>query len=247
MPPSCFWAKQFGFPDMDQDPEKWNQGCEKLMSLDRIGTRRHTLAALELWGEKEVQEFYSNHRDRVADLCVFQQNLTKEASASFAMNDLEKKWLEAGASTRRSHVLEGLVRTCSISGEADDRLCCPELTLDGLEKGNGQSFITLLKSCMLEDASSSPSTPILLPISKWTFTPSPTNPDNWKEEAAYALRILSRTIFICELHPRSFIRKLAQCNLFKFRQVGSCITLLRLFTKFLDQLRNNPKAPVATT
>jgi hypothetical protein len=214
MPPSSFWAKQFGFPDMDQNPEKWNQGCEKLMSLDLIGTRRPTLAALECLSEKDLQAFYGNHRARIADLCIFQQDLTKEASASFVMKDLEKKWLEASASTRRAHMLEGLIRACSIPGCEDDRLCCPELTLDGLEKGDGQSFIALLKSCMLEDASSSPSTPILLPTSKWTFMPSPANPDNWKEEAAYALRILSRTLFICELHPRSFILKLAQCNLF---------------------------------
>jgi hypothetical protein len=247
MPPSSFWAKQFGFPDMGQDPEKWNQGCEKLMSLDLIGTKRHTLAALEYLSEKDLQAFYSNHRDRVADLCIFQQDLTKEASASFAKKDLGKKWLEAGASTRRSHMLEGLVRACSIPGCEDSRLCCPELTLDGLEKGGGQSFITLLKSCMLEDASSSPSTPILLPTSKWTFTPSPANPNNWKEEAAYASCILSRTVFICELHPCSFILKLVQYNLFKFYQVNSCTTLLRPFTELLDQLRINPKAPLATT
>jgi hypothetical protein len=144
-------------------------------------------------------------------------------------------------------MLEGLVRACSIPGCEDDRFRCPELNLDSLEKGDGQSFITLLKSCMLEDAFSLPSTPILLPTSKWTFQPSPANPNNWKEEAAYSFYILSRTIFICELHPRGFILKLSQCNLFKFHQVSSCITLLRPSTKLLDQLRNNPKAPLATT
>jgi hypothetical protein len=36
------------------------------------------------------------------------------------------------------------------------------MTLHGLE-GGGQSFIDLLKSCMLEGMSSSPSAPIILP------------------------------------------------------------------------------------
>jgi hypothetical protein len=213
MSPSSFWASQFGFPDMDQDAEKWNQGCEKIMSLNEFGSRRHTLMALENLSERDIQALYTNHRDRVVDLCIFQQNLTKEASASFAKKDLETKWLRAGASTRRSHMLEGLVRTCSIPGNEDDRICCHDLTLDSLEKREGQPFITMLKSCMLEDASSSPSTPILLPISNWIFTPSPANPDNWKEEAAYAFCVLSRTSFICELHYCSFILKFVQCEL----------------------------------
>jgi hypothetical protein len=107
-------------------------------------------------------------------------------------------------SARQSHMLEGLVHTCYILGDESDRLNCYEVTLDGLEKGGGQSFIDLLKSFMLEDMSSSPSTPIILPTSKWNFTLSPTNPDNWKEETAYAFLNISRTFFICELFYRSF-------------------------------------------
>jgi hypothetical protein len=188
---------------MDQDPVKWNESWERLMSVDIIRGRYHIIATLEHFSEKDLQEFYCNHRDRTADLCFFQQCFTIEASESFAT---KKKWLEAGASTRRSHMLEGLMRVCQIPWNEDFRLYFQEVTLDGLEKGGGRSFITLLKSCMLEDASSPPSAPMLLPSSEWTFTPSPASPSDWKEEATYASFLLSRTTFICELH-RSFILK----------------------------------------
>jgi hypothetical protein len=201
MSPSSYWAKEFGFPDMDQDPVKWNEGCEKLMSVGVIRGRHMIIAAFDLFSERDLQEFYCNHRGRTADLCFMQQYLTTEASESFATKDLEKKWLEADSSTRRSHMLEGLIRVCSIPWNEDTRLYCREVTLDGLEKGGGQSFITLLKSCMLEDASSPPSAPILLPSSEWTFTPSPASSGDWKEETMYASFLLSRSIFICEFHP----------------------------------------------
>jgi hypothetical protein len=217
MPPSGSDFR-FGIPDMDQDPEKWNEGCELLMSVapDSFGSRSRSLMIIEelAQNEEHLQEFYNNHRDRVSDLCAVQRDLTREGLASFVKKDLEKTWLELGALTRQSHMLEGLVRACSILGGKYDRLCCHELTFDGLENGDGQSFIALLKSCMPQDVSSSPSTPILLPSSKWTFTPSPTDPDNWKEETAYASLTLSRTFFICELHNRSSILQSAQRDFF---------------------------------
>ena len=198
------------------------------MSLEFIGSRQQILSSLECMSEQDLQPYYVCHRDRIAYLCDLQRALTKEASACFAIRDLEKQWLEAGVSTRRSHMLEGLVRACCTPDDEHDRLYCHELTLDGLEAGDGQRFLSMLKFCMLEDASSSPSTPLLL-TSKWTFTPSASNPDNWREEVGHASYVLSRTFFICEPHNHISVLQFAHSDLDQFLlcALGSCCQVPR--------------------
>lgn len=146
----------------------------------------------EDWGSED--EILTNHRSRLRHLCMIQQRLTKVAATSFALDDFESKWLKASPAYRQTHILEGMVRTCTMTaGMEDSRLTCEEITLLRLQKDGGRGFLALLKEFMLDDPTSLPTTPILLPNRQWDWMgvnkPSP---------VIRAYMDGNRNLFICE-------------------------------------------------
>jgi hypothetical protein len=195
-----FWAKHLGFPDPLDNPVKWNEGWEQLLSSNKIDIRKHVAFSTTALPAGDREAFFSNHRDRTADLCRLQHDLTLNTTAIFATKDFENAWLCSSAQDRRAHLLEGLVRACLDNSQEDGRLYSEELTLSNMEKGNGRAFLTLLKFFMLHDTSSLPNEPIFLPSAKWKYDKplSTGNHSEDMEEVAFATFRLSRSIFICE-------------------------------------------------
>jgi hypothetical protein len=118
----------------------------------------------------------------------------------FALRDFESKWLESNESVRQKHLLEGFVRTCTMtSGMENSRLYCEEMTLSNLQRGNGRAFLDLLKFFMIGDTSSVPTTAILLPNPRLDQEIGKRRKD-WSEQDKiyHAYYDGIRNVFICE-------------------------------------------------
>jgi len=126
---------------------------------------QHLLLVLpELGGEETL----TNHRNRLRALYDIQNRLTLAAALSFERDNYESKWLQSSASYREKHLLEGMVRTCTMMyGMEDHRIYCNEITLPSLEKDGGRGYLRLLKHFMVKDLTSVSKAPIYLSSSQW--------------------------------------------------------------------------------
>jgi hypothetical protein len=125
-------------------------------------------SSLAMFPEGAEQGILTDHRHRLHLLCNFQNHLTIEAVLSFIRDNFESKWLESSASYREKHLLEGMVRTCTMmQGVEDYRMHCEEISLPYLEKDGGRGYLRLLKHFMVKDPTSVSTVPIYLPSPQW--------------------------------------------------------------------------------
>lgn len=150
------YAKCIGVTtDPKKDPFHWNKQWENV--VEQMVEKRLLSDMMECSkGDCDSEGILSNHRQRVQGLQYHQKGLTNYAAECFAVHDFESKWLGSTIAVRQRHILEGLVRTSAI-GTEDARTFCPELTLVGLEKGNGRGYFDLLNYFMVDDTSESTS------------------------------------------------------------------------------------------
>jgi hypothetical protein len=104
-------------------------------------------------------------------------------------------------SYRKKHLLEGVVRTCTMMhGMEDYRMHCNEVSLPFLEKDGGRGYLRLLKHFMVKDPTSVSKVPIYLPSPQWDqfAMGKEENSLSEKELAFKAYYDGVRNTFICE-------------------------------------------------
>lgn len=200
-----FWAREFKLADCHKEPLKWNTQCESLSKdfasvdlLEHLTAMKLTSATGSSGSEDE--EMLSTHRNIIQDLCLQQRELTMTAARFFAMDDFEAKWLRSSASTREKHLLEGIVRTCTMApGMEDTRLYCYEITLSLLQKAGGRGYLNLLKKFLIADTTLTPTTPILITNPQWDQMIGK-NKSNLSESNKIMQAYMegTRNIFICK-------------------------------------------------
>lgn len=147
------------------------------------------------------EEILTNHRSRLRELSIFQNTLTVLAMESFTRNNFELEWLKLSAFDRQKHLLEGMVRTCTMMPVMENhRIFCDEITLPFLERGEGRGYLGLLKHFMVKDSASVSKVPIYISSPRWDWMVKFTN-GNDVSEKELAMRAYSegvRNSFICK-------------------------------------------------
>jgi hypothetical protein len=204
---SSHWtfSQRFGLPDFSVDRVQWNAGFERIMEVTGWADFfRDTARSLSVPDEQAARDELYDMQNRQRDLCVFQKRLTVQAARWFAQDDLESKWLGSGTSVRQEHLLEGIVQTCSLDCRTREhhRVMCDEVMLPYLLKDNGQGFLRLLRSVMIEGSSSVPSSPVFLPNSRFERMMGQGHSQlSEKEKDIQNDYILCRNEFICKIPP----------------------------------------------
>ena len=156
-------------PTEGTDKRQWNTQWESyVFMMNRIGNPIiiHQIAySLSTMGHRGATQSLLEH------LCInypalwsMQGTLTEKALSGFVRDHLERRWQAIDATSREEHLLEGLARTCAQPKGADQhRLMCPELSLANMQEGDGQGFLDLLKSYILDDYFTRPQKPFFLP------------------------------------------------------------------------------------
>lgn len=187
------------FPDMEKDTVRWNKAWEE--EVERFSTFVWAVDAADMLDSYSTgdDEAIAGHRSAIHCLCLQQRNLSVLAFQRFAIDNLEQEWHRLDTSTRQTHLLEGMVRTCRILQPPEERLHCEEITLPYLQKGNGQGFLDLLKEFILPDTTTIPTEPKILSSTRFDRMLRP-GPDGPSEKHAFFLadHTLHRNRFICE-------------------------------------------------
>jgi hypothetical protein len=154
-----------GFADCRKEPSKWNDQWEqRLKILASVNLVQRSLPMISA----STEEILTGHRNRLRALCDIQNRLTIAAALSFGRDNHESKWLKSSASYRKKHLLEGMVRTCTMMhGMEDYRMYCNEITLPFLEEDGGRGYLKLLKHFMVKDLTSASKSPIFLSSPQW--------------------------------------------------------------------------------
>lgn len=154
------------FADCRKEPAKWNQQWEERL---RIVTSTNLMqVSLPMLPESIEEEIFTNHRNRLRNLCSFQNELTVTAAMSFGRDNFESEWLKSSTSLREKHLLEGMVRTCTMMlGMENHRMLCDEISLPFLEKDGGHGYLRLLKHFMVKDPCYVSKVPIYLSGPQW--------------------------------------------------------------------------------
>lgn len=151
-----------GFADCRKEPDKWNQQWEDHLTI--FGS----VSLIQGLSESMEEEALTDHRHRLRALCKFQNELTVMAAQCFGQYDFGSNWLKLSVSDREKHLLEGMVRTCTMMrGMEDYRMYCPEVSLPYLEKNGGRGYLRLLKYFMVKDPTLVATMPIYLPSAQW--------------------------------------------------------------------------------
>ena len=160
------WSAMGFNTDCREEPAKWNRGWEaRLKIFSSANIVKESLATVPKGAEQTI---LTDHRHRLRILCHFQNRLTIAAMLSFVRDNFESKWLELSVSYREKHLLEGMVRTCTMmQGMEDYRMHCEEISLPYLEKDGGRGYLRLLKHFMVKDPTSVSTVPIYLPSPQW--------------------------------------------------------------------------------
>jgi hypothetical protein len=163
-------------PTEGTDKRQWNAQWESYVStMNRIGNPIiiHQIAyGLSTMGHRGATQSLLDHlRINYPALWSMQGTLTEKALNAFVRDHLERRWQATDGTSREAHLLEGLARTCAQpKGVDQQRLMCPELTLANMQEGDGQGFLDLLKSYILDDYFTRPRKPFFLPNSHYDYS-----------------------------------------------------------------------------
>jgi hypothetical protein len=160
------WSAVGFSADCREEPAKWNREWEaKLKILSSGNMMKESLAMIPKGAEQAI---LTDHRHRLRLLCKFQSHLTIAAVQAFVRDNFQSKWLQSSVSYREKHLLEGMVRTCTMMrGMEDYRMHCEEISLQYLEKDGGRGYLRLLKHFIVKDPTSVSTVPIYLPSPQW--------------------------------------------------------------------------------
>src|ERR1700691_5941320 len=103
-----------GFADCRKEPAKWNRQWEDHLTI--FGS----VSLMQGLSESMEEGALTGHRHRLRALCEFQNKLTVVAAQSFGQYDFESNWLKSSVSDREKHILEGMVRTCTMMHGMED-------------------------------------------------------------------------------------------------------------------------------
>ncbi|KAJ7101680.1 hypothetical protein C8R44DRAFT_747136 [Mycena epipterygia] len=135
-----------GIPDFRDDITKWNAAWEaRFPVLNSIVGNLETLVAGSTLSPASAQQDLVHNYNTMRRLCRVQEQLRVFAVTSVLQPSF--CWKRLTPAARKAHMLEGLLRTCSIEpiyGPNSRMLTC-DIPLSSLESGNGEGFLTLLK------------------------------------------------------------------------------------------------------
>ncbi|KAF8996322.1 hypothetical protein BDQ17DRAFT_947141 [Cyathus striatus] len=142
------WASVLNGPDPTVDPIRWNSVWERRIKDDSL-----TRCAIELmisgYGD-QAETLLTLIRYNTRFLVEMQHILT----SSYRGDGFNQKWKATTTSERRKHMLEGLVRSTIINPDTEaDRVFCSDITLDALDKEDGEPFIKLVEAYVAPDVS----------------------------------------------------------------------------------------------
>lgn len=155
------------------DKHQWNAQWELFVSsMNRIVNPIIIYQldySLRTLGHRGAAQALLDHlRINYRALWSMQGMLTARALDAFVRDHLELRWRATDGTLREKHLLEGLARTCAQpKGTEHERILCPELTLANMQEGDGQGFLDLLKSYILDDYFTGNQKPIFLPNSRY--------------------------------------------------------------------------------
>ncbi|KAJ6603700.1 hypothetical protein B0H10DRAFT_2229752 [Mycena sp. CBHHK59/15] len=190
--------------DALKNPEKWNSEWEKLTKqLEFLSPAECVLsvaAQLEMGSADGMDRSLLAFQTLVVSLRDLQAWITRDALTYFARHDLEAKWMNADAVSRRKHILIGLSRACSIAKNLHDArvYCGKEFRLSYLG-GDGAVVLGLLKATMVDDPLAPPETPLYIPDPAWDAFADTQKRSNPSEKHKFALAhiLLLRTKLLC--------------------------------------------------
>ncbi|KAK7001490.1 MYND-type domain-containing protein [Favolaschia claudopus] len=153
----CFFALP-GMHNAMSDPVKWNAEWEALAEQAKdtgiwspanfVESSATQLAAASDGMDSSMLEYQS----LLGSLMSLQLALTRDALRYFGQN-LESKWLNAGATQRGQHIMVGLTNACAIAKNLHDArmYCSQDFDLVRLRK-NGKIILGWLKAVIFPDA-----------------------------------------------------------------------------------------------
>ncbi|KII93294.1 hypothetical protein PLICRDRAFT_26572 [Plicaturopsis crispa FD-325 SS-3] len=137
--------------------------------------------------DQEAESLLSTHREKIRDLCLLQHRFSQSASEMLVAENLESRWLSISAPSRRTHLLEGIVRTCRMDGIEQQRLFANEVTVSNMERNGGITAFSArcASSGMVRDSGTE------LIVLAYVLTP-----ERFRRKAAVQRRIGSMSIYM---------------------------------------------------
>ncbi|KAK7002194.1 MYND-type domain-containing protein [Favolaschia claudopus] len=192
--------------DAQRDPEQWDRVWEARLSI--LSQRSVLLQTLSSEFREEVQDTewvldhnLNGYQFLLRQTCEVQRMMSYDALVHLVHDDFEKKWKRAKPHERGKHVLGALAAICSVAKDLNDaRAYCPELRSTSLQS-DGDAFLRLLRSAMLEETTVVPGQPRYVAHSDW---------DDWTamqqaliqseaEKVVLARMMAVRTKLICHI------------------------------------------------
>jgi len=117
-----------------EEPAKWSRGWEaRLKIFSSVNMMKKSLAMIPKGSEQAI---LTDHRHRLRLLCKFQSHLTIAAVQAFVRDNFQSKWLQSSVSYREKHLLEGMVRTCTMMRVMEDYPTKPNISRVNCETHN---------------------------------------------------------------------------------------------------------------
>ncbi|KAJ7618002.1 hypothetical protein FB45DRAFT_1063527 [Roridomyces roridus] len=196
------------------DPEKWNSDWEAVFQEHPEVVTPEYHFECELCDNKKSTYSLNKTLDRYSTNLLGSCSPTtsrpagcrpaaQSDSTQFFAHDLEARWLSASRAIRRKHLLGALAAICSRAGNlnATRGHCVTELDLPRLSS-DGQSFLDLLRSALLDDSSVIPNKPRYIAHPEWDAfsAKQEARTDRTDEEkVAWAEVYMLRTKLICHV------------------------------------------------
>lgn len=192
------------FPDPNREPVGWCKAWDRYLHNEVLRNQdtlfRTIQDTMPRISRASLHELFPLLRSDIRRLCELQRNLTCLSVQCIARDDFATRWKRTSRGARERHLRRGLI-WASLQGMfcESTRLLASDVTLPTMLRGDGQGYLVLLYSFMLDNAYDVPQTPISLPNPQWKARISAAEPGS-TEEAVFAYYSVHRDIFLCELH-----------------------------------------------
>ncbi|KAJ7119086.1 hypothetical protein C8R44DRAFT_854112 [Mycena epipterygia] len=191
------------FLDPSREPVGWCKVWNRYLHNEVLRNQDTLFKTIQkmmpLISRASLHELFPLLRSDIRQLCESQRKLTCLSVQCIARGDFASKWKRTSRGVRERHLRRGVVWASLESMFCEStRLLASDVTLPTMLRGDGQGYLDLLYSFMLDNAYDVPQTPISVPNPKWKAHISAAECGSTKE-AVFAYYSAYRDIFLCHI------------------------------------------------